>query len=86
MRVGHNPARFIEKVAQPAAITVTVVNCIPFLSGYYEQSLDVLKLVVESLHATRVAAHPYDVMLFDNHSCSEVRAYLKEASQQGKMQ
>ena len=53
MRVGHNPARFVEKVAQPAEITVTVVNCIPFLSGYYEQSLDVLKTVVESL--TRLA-------------------------------
>ncbi len=86
MRVGHNPARFIEKVDQPAEITVAVVNCIPFLSGYYEQSLDVLKVVVESLNATREKTHPYDVMIFDNHSCSEVRTYLKEASDQGKIQ
>jgi glycosyltransferase involved in cell wall biosynthesis len=86
MRVGHNPARFIEKVAQPAGITVAVVNCIPFLSGYYEQSLEVLKVVVESLDATREPAHPYDVMIFDNHSCAEVRAYLKEASDLGKIQ
>jgi glycosyltransferase involved in cell wall biosynthesis len=86
MRVGHNPARFVEKVPQPADITVTVVNSIPFLSGYYEQSLDVLKTVVESLNATREAEHPYDIMIFDNHSCSEVRAYLKEASDQGKIQ
>jgi hypothetical protein len=86
MRVGHNPARFIEKVAQPADITVTVVNCIPFLSGYYEQSLDVLKTLVESLHATRDPAHPYDVMMFDNRSCAEVRTYLKEASNEGKIQ
>lgn len=86
MRVGHNPARFIENVPKAAEITVTVVNCIPFLSGYYEQSLDVLKVVVESLNATREAAHPYDVMLFDNHSCTEVRRYLKEASDQGKIQ
>jgi hypothetical protein len=86
MRVGHNPARFVEKVAQPAQITVAVVNCIPFLSGYFEQCLDVFKAVVESLHATRDPQHPYDVMVFDNHSCSEVRAYLKEASEQGKIQ
>jgi hypothetical protein len=86
MRVGQNPARFVEKVAQPAEITVTVVNCIPFLSGYYEQSLDVLKVVVESLNATRDKAHPYDVMVFDNHSCNEVRAYLKESNDQGKIQ
>jgi hypothetical protein len=86
MRVGHNPARFVEKVAQPAEITVAVVNCIPFLSGYFEQCLDVFKTVVESLHATRDPQHPYDVMVFDNHSCSEVRAYMKEASEQGKIQ
>jgi hypothetical protein len=86
MRVGQNPARFVEKVAHPAEITVTVVNCIPFLSGYYEQSLDALKIVVDSLDATREEAHPYDVMIFDNHSCGEVRAYLKDASEQGKIQ
>jgi hypothetical protein len=86
MRVGHNPARFVEHIAQPADITVTVVNCIPFLAGYHEQSLAVLKAVVESLDATREAEHPYDVMVFDNHSCAEVRQYLKEASDQGKIQ
>jgi hypothetical protein len=86
MRVGHNPARFVEKVAQPAEITVTVVNCIPFLSGYYEQSLDVLKMVIESLNATREPEHPYDVMLFDNHSCGEVREYLQQAYEEGKIQ
>ncbi len=86
MRVGHNPARFVEKVAQPAEITVAVANCIPFLSGYYEQSLEVLKTVIESLNASREAEHPYDIMLFDNHSCAEVRAYLEEAYGQGKIQ
>jgi glycosyltransferase involved in cell wall biosynthesis len=86
MRVGHNPARFVEKVAQPAGIMVAVVNCIPFLSGYYEQGLDVLRAVIESMQATREAAHPFDVMVFDNHSCAEVREYLKDASDQGKIQ
>lgn len=86
MRVGHNPARFVEKVDQPAEITVALVNCIPFLSGYYEQSLEVLKVVVESLNATRDKAHPYDVMIFDNHSCEEVRTFLYESSDHGKIQ
>jgi glycosyltransferase involved in cell wall biosynthesis len=86
MRVGQNPARFVEKVAQPAEITVAVVNCIPFLSGYYAQGLEVLKAVVESLNASREPAHPYDVMVFDNHSCAEVRDYLKEACEQGRIQ
>lgn len=86
MRVGQNPARYVEKVAQPAEITVAVVNFIPFLSGYYEQSLEVLKAVVESLHSARDPAHPYDVVVFDNHSCAEVREYLLEASRQGRIQ
>jgi GT2 family glycosyltransferase len=86
MRVGHNPARFVEKVAQPADITVAMVNCVPFLSGFYEQSLEVLKTAVESLHATREPAHPYDVMVFDNHSCAEVRRFLQESVEQGRIQ
>lgn len=85
-RVGHNPARFVEIVAQPAPITVTVVNFIPFLAGYYEQSLEVLKTVIESLNATREAEHPYDIMVFDNRSCAEVRAYLLQAAGEGKIQ
>jgi hypothetical protein len=86
MRIGHNPARFVEKVAQPAGITVTVVNCIPFLSGYYEQSLEIIKTVIESLNSTREEKHPYDVMLFDNHSCAQVRDCLQDAFNAGKIQ
>ena len=84
MRVGHNPARFVEKVAQPADITITVVNCIPFISGYYEQSPDVLKACINSIHENTPEAH--DLMVFDNHSCEEVRQYLQEAYEQGVIQ
>jgi len=84
MRVGHNPARFVEKVAQPAEVTLAVVNCIPFLSGYYEQSLEVLKACLISIHANTPEAH--DLMVFDNHSCREVRQYLQEAYEQGIIQ
>ncbi len=84
MRVGQNPARFVEKVAQPAVITVTVVNCIPFLSGYYEQSLEVLKACLNSIHENTPESH--DLMVFDNHSCQEVRQYLQDAYQRGIIQ
>jgi glycosyltransferase involved in cell wall biosynthesis len=84
VRIGHNPARFVEKVTQPAEITVTVVNCIPFLSGYYEQSLEVLKACINSIHEN--TPEPHDLMVFDNHSCREVRDYLKEAYEQGIIQ
>jgi glycosyltransferase involved in cell wall biosynthesis len=84
MRIGHNPARFVEKVAQPADVTVTVVNCIPFTSGYYEQSLDVLKACLASIHEN--TPKPHDLLVFDNHSCREVRDYLEEAFEQGIIQ
>jgi hypothetical protein len=84
MRVGHNPARFVEKVTQPADVTVAVVNCIPFTSGYYEQSLDVLKACINSISEN--TAEPHDLMVFDNRSCREVRDYLKEAYEQGIIQ
>jgi len=84
MRVGHNPARFVENVAQPADVTVAVVNCVPFLSGYYEQGLDVLKACITSIHEN--TPEPHDLMVFDNRSCREVRQYLQEAYDQGIIQ
>jgi hypothetical protein len=84
MRVGQNPAKFVDQVAQPAEITVTVVSCIPFLSGFYEQSLEVLKACLHSIRAN--TGGDFDLMVFDNRSCQEVRAYLGEAHRQGVIQ
>jgi glycosyltransferase involved in cell wall biosynthesis len=84
MRVGQNPAKSLKQVAHPAEITAAVTTYIPFTSGYYEQSLDVLKLSLESMrtHADR----PFDLMVFDNASCEPVREYLLEAQKEGKIQ
>lgn len=74
MRIGQNPAKTIYKVAQPKDLSIVVVNFIPVLAGYHAQSLEVLKVCLESIRAaTRV---PFDLMVFDNHSCTEVRRYL----------
>jgi glycosyltransferase involved in cell wall biosynthesis len=84
MRVGQNPAKFVNSVAQPASITATVVSCIPFLSGFYEQNLEVLRSCIYSLHENR--DRPFDLMVFDNHSCLEVRSFLLESFNQGVIQ
>jgi len=84
MRIGQNPAKYISTVAQPAPVTVTVVNCIPLLSGFHSQSLDVLKACLSSLREN--TDDPFDLMVFDNHSCQEVRAYLVSAYEQGLIQ
>jgi hypothetical protein len=84
MRVGQNPAKSIDSVPQPARVTVAVVTYIPFLSGYYAQSLDVLKVCLESIWEN--TEPPYDLLVFDNASCPEVRAYLTGAQQQNRIQ
>lgn len=75
MRVGQNPVKSIEEIAPPAPVTVVVIAYIPFLSGYYAESLDVLKLCLGSLHANTPQGE-YDLLVFDNGSCAEVREYL----------
>jgi hypothetical protein len=84
MRVGQNPAKSVETVAQPEKVTVAVVSYIPALGGYYSESLDVFKTCLESIWAhTKV---PYDLMVFDNASCPEVRDFLTAAQADGKIQ
>jgi hypothetical protein len=84
MRVGQNPAKFIDQVPQPARVTVALVSYIPFLGGYYAESLDVLKASLNSIWEN--TSPPYDLLVFDNASCPEVRTYLMEAHQQGRIQ
>lgn len=91
MRVGQNPAKSIDHVAQPARVTVAVVSYIPFLNGYYAQSLEVLKACLRSIreNTPEAAEHSqlrYDLLVFDNASCSEVRAYLAQEQAQDRIQ
>jgi len=84
VRVGQNPAKSIDSVPQPQRVTVALVSYIPFLGGYYAQSLEVLKTCLGSLwEATRT---PFDLLVFDNASCTEVRGYLQDAHSQGRIQ
>jgi glycosyltransferase involved in cell wall biosynthesis len=84
MRLGQNPAKSIESVPQPARVTVAIVSYIPFLSGYYAHSLDVLKVCLESIWENTDL--PYDLLVFDNASCPEARAFLTSAHQQNRIQ
>jgi glycosyltransferase involved in cell wall biosynthesis len=84
MRLGQNPAKSIDHLAQPQKITVSVVTYIPFLSGYYTESLDVLQECLNSIWNNTDL--PYDLLVFDNASCSEVRSFLTGAHEQGRIQ
>jgi len=84
MRKGQNPAKFVKDVARPERITVALLNYIPFLSGFYAETLDVLKASLESMR--KDAGLPFDLMVFDNGSCPEVRDFLIKEKEEGRIQ
>jgi len=76
--------KWVEQVHQPQNITVTTIVHIPTLEGYWEESLEVLKLCLQSMRSsTRV---PFDLMVFDNGSCEMVLNYLEELKKSGFIQ
>jgi glycosyltransferase involved in cell wall biosynthesis len=84
MRIGQNPAKYVKEVAKPARVTVAVLNYIPFLSGFYTEALDVLKVCLES--ARTDPGVEMDLLVFDNGSCEEARQYLLDEHQSGRIQ
>ena len=84
MRIGQNPAKQIFEVAQPRDLTISVVNFIPALAGFHEHSLEVLTTCLESIRAN--TPEPFDLTVFDNHSCPEVRDALAGMLKQDKIQ
>ncbi len=84
MRKGQNPAKFVSQVTKPERITIAVLNYIPFTSGFYAQTLDVLKTCLGSIWEN--TDPPYDLMVFDNGSCQEAVDFLSGAQEEGKIQ
>ena len=84
MRKGQNPAKFAKDVARPERITIGLLNYIPFLSGFYAETLDVLKVCLESMK--KDAGLPFDLMVLDNGSCPEVRDFLVKEKEEGRIQ
>ncbi len=81
MRIGSNPARQKQSPYSPAETTIVLLTYVPDLSGYFQQRLDILKVVLQSI--VRHTQAPYDLLVFDNASCPQTRAYLQEAYQNG---
>jgi glycosyltransferase involved in cell wall biosynthesis len=84
MRKGQNPAKAVKEVAKPERITVALLNYTPFLSGFDAETLEVLKVSMESMRQD--AGLPFDLMVFDNGSCAEVRDFLVREKEDGRIQ
>ncbi len=80
-RIGINPARGKVTDRLPAPVTVAVLTYLPNLAGYFEQRLEVLKLVLASLKAHTTPDH--ELYVFDNGSCESVVDYLVPAAPGG---
>lgn len=76
-----NPARGQPSGYQPARITLAMLTYLPHQAGYFEQRLAVTKLSLESLITN--TPEPYDLIVFDNGSCSELVDYLRILRDQG---
>ena len=85
MRIGQNPAKFVKDVAKPARVTVAVLNYIPFISGFYAEMPEVLKACLNSIRNSTTDVD-YDLMVFDNGSCDEIKAYLLNEQKSGNIQ
>jgi glycosyltransferase involved in cell wall biosynthesis len=84
MRKGQNPAKFVKNVARPERITAALLNYIPFLSGFHAEALEVLKACMQSMRTE--AGLPFDLLVFDNGSCAEVRDFLVGEKEAGRIQ
>ena len=86
-RTGRHPLKENDlTLDMPAAqaVTVTTITHIPMLEGYWQHSLEVLKLFFESLLVCTQT--PFDLMVFDNASCREVTDYLSGLKEGGVIQ
>jgi hypothetical protein len=73
MRQGQNPAKMGLKAYQPKRLGVALLSYIPNQEGFFKDSLEVLKYQIASIHA---ATSDFDLLVFDNGSCPEVKEEL----------
>lgn len=84
MRAGQNPAKFIEEQpSQAQRVTAATITHIPFLQGYYAESLEVLKACLASLQEN--TDEGYDLLVFDNASGPETRSFLGSLYKAGQI-
>jgi glycosyltransferase involved in cell wall biosynthesis len=80
MRKGQNPSKMGIPAYRPKQLGVALLSYIPSPEGYFAQSLDILKYQIASLHAS---TREFDLLVFDNGSCSEVQDELRRLQADG---
>jgi hypothetical protein len=83
MRVGKNPYKHKTGKFTPAKVGIVSLTYIPFLDGYFQNSLEVLKIHLESLLLTKT--EDCNLLVFDNGSCQEVTEFLQAEQLRGSI-
>ncbi len=80
MRQGQNPAKMGLAAYQPKRLGMALLSYIPSQTGYFAQSLEVLRYQIASIHNS---TKEFDLLVFDNGSCPEVQEELRHLHSQG---
>ncbi len=75
MRVGKNPMKESKLAVKEAYHRVIIPVYIPHLRGYYCQSVEILKICIDTL--SRTIHDKTTITIINNNSCCEVKEYLR---------
>lgn len=82
-RIGQNPAKLGTKAYRPQELGIATITYIPSLEGYFRDSLDILKITLDSLLTN--TPKPFDLIVFDNGSCTEIQDELVNLYRKGSI-
>lgn len=82
-RFGMNPARNKNISYTPSRVSAAMMTYIPNLEGYFTHRLEVLKLSLDSL--IHSVGEKTDIAVFNNGSCIQVREYLDNQLEVGRI-
>jgi hypothetical protein len=84
VRIGINPSKLVKNINfNEPVITVCIINHIPVTEGYWKESLNVLKVCLDSLISNTKL--PINIFVFDNASCKQAKDYLLDLSKKGQI-
>ena len=82
-RTSQSPIKGLQSKIEHHRVSVVMVVYIPALEGYWTEALDVLRVCIQSILVDRSV--PFNLCVFDNGSCTEVRRYLDELLRKGHL-
>ena len=81
MRIGQNPAKAGLKARKPKRLGVGIITYVPNQTGYFAESLQIIKIEIASLRQN--TSEDFDLYVFDNASCPDVQNELIKLNQRG---